>query len=133
VLSVLCKCIPAVLLSAVLCSCATVDNNNRTMIDAITHFDDSGLKAERIYPALADMIKAEAGAVLILDGQRFEIYKYNMNIPEQREKIERIRRNGEITIVGFKYKVLVNGSFMLLNYQGHPREADIIEAFENFK
>jgi hypothetical protein len=103
------------------------------MIDAITHFDDSGLKAEKIYPALADMIKAEAGAVLILEGQRFEIYKYNMNIPEQREKIEKIRRNGEIVIVGFRHKALVNGSFMLLNYQGHPREADIIEAFENFK
>ncbi len=129
----LCKYIPAVLLSAVLCSCATVDNNHRTMIDAITHFDDSGLKAEKIYPALADMIKAEAGAVLVLGGQRFEIYKYNMNIPEQREKLERIRNSGEIVIVGFKYKVLVNGSFMLLNYQGHPMEADIIEAFENFK
>lgn len=102
------------------------------MIDVITYFDDCGLKADKIYPAIADMIKAEAGAVLVLDGYRFEVYKYNLNNPLQRAKLEKIADAGEISILGIKHKVIVRGSFVLLNYQGHPREKEIISAFEKF-
>ncbi|HOK04055.1 MAG TPA: hypothetical protein P5270_07865 [Victivallales bacterium] len=114
-------------------SCSTVHNEHKTIVDIITYFDDSGLKAEKIYPALAEMIKASEGAVLVLDGVRFEVYKYDISKPEQRQKLEKIRESGEINILGIKHKVIVNGVFMLLNYQGHPREQEIIRAFENFQ
>ncbi len=127
------KCIFFACTIIVFASCATIDNNHRTIGDVIAHFDNSGLKAEKIYPSLADMIKADSGCVLVFEGQRFEIYKYNINKSEQKAKLDMIKENNEMVILGFKNKVLVNGSFILLNYRGHIKEAEIVEAFKSFK
>ncbi len=125
----------AAILSAVCAvSCQTTPyNNDKTIIDLIKHFDSSGVKAEKIYPVISEIIKADDGCVLIFEGQKFELYKYNVKNPLQKAKLDKVIEDGEVFVLGFKHSAKVNGSFVLLNYRGHPREADIVTAFENFK
>ncbi len=130
----ICGLILGLLTCFILASCATkIDNNHKTLIDLITYFDNNGLKADKIYPALSDMIKADSGAVLMLEGQVFEVYKYNLNNPIQKARYDKIKESNHVLILGFNHRVVLNGSFMLLNYQGHPKEAQIVETFEKFK
>ena len=69
---------------------------------------------------------------LKIDGKEIGIYKYNINVPKQRERLETIHDNRCVYVEGMKYPVLVNGTFMLLGYEVNPQRDRIIELFESF-
>lgn len=108
------------------------ENNTKTLVDLVEHFKASGIKIDSYAPCIYQIIRASDGLALTIDGSPVEIYKYDKRINDQKEKIERIEKDGDIYILAVKFPVRINGSFILLNYKNHPKEAQIIEAFNSF-
>jgi len=109
------------------------ENNHLTIDDLIKHFEKSGLKIESVSPLRADTIKAENAAAIRISGREIGVYKYDVNIAKEKVKIEKIQENGHVYIIGLKYPVIVNGSFILMDYERNPSKDKIVEAFESFE
>lgn len=128
------KTVIATLFSAVillLSGCYSFRNNHRTVVDVANHFTLNGLHIDVIQP-LFPYFNAENALSLKIEGKEIGIYKYNINVDKQRERLKTIHDNRCVYVEGMKYPVLVNGTFMLLGYEVNPKRDRIIELFESF-
>jgi hypothetical protein len=98
----------------------------------VEHFNKSGLIIESATPTLPEMIQAQDGIFVRIGGRDVQLFKYDTRIKKQKEKLDKIYSNGQITILGVDFPTLINGSFIMLNYKDNPEEAKIVEAFESF-
>jgi hypothetical protein len=85
-----------------------------------------------VQPLEAGVIKASQAMVLTIEGKDIGLYKFDMSVPVQKQRITRIDRDGFIYVMGLKYPVLVKGSFIIIGAQAHPKKHDIIKAFNSF-
>ncbi|HBC88859.1 MAG TPA: hypothetical protein DCZ94_18100 [Lentisphaeria bacterium] len=108
------------------------DNNSKTIVDLVDHMKASGINIEAFHPALFEMIVAEDGIVVKIDGADIQVFKYDTKIQKQKDKLDKIYQKGLITILGVDFSAKINGSFILLNYKDHPDEVKIVQAFESF-
>ena len=115
----------------VLAGCNSFNNNHRTVMDAANHFIDNGIKVDVIQP-LFPYFNSEIALSLKISDKEIGIYKYNVNIPKQRERLEQIIDSKCVYVEGMKYPVIVNGAFMLLGYEVNPQRDRIIEVFNSF-
>lgn len=128
------KTIIATLFAAVmifLSGCYSFKNNHRTVVDVTNHFTLNGLHIEVIQP-LHLYFNSEDAISLKIAGKEIGIYKYNINVPKQLERLKTIHDQRCVYVEGMKYPVLVNGAFMLLGYEVNPKRDRIIEIFESF-
>lgn len=109
------------------------ENNHLSINDLIRHFEKCGLKIESVTSLRSDTIKAEDAAAIKISGREIGVYKYDVNIAKEKTKIEKIEENKFVYIIGLKYPVIVNGSFVLMDYERNPSKDKIIEAFEKFE
>lgn len=109
------------------------DNHQKSMIDIIKYFDKSGLKVEVIQPSYAEIIKAQDGCQLTINGTNIEIYKYDIKNPEQLEKLKKIYNDGYIDVLSIKFNTRVNGSFIMLHGDSHPDNVKVNEVFDSFE
>lgn len=114
-----------------LSGCYSFGNNHRTVVEVANHFTLNGLHIEVVQP-LFPYFNSNNALSLKIDGKEIGIYKYNINVPKQRERLETIHDNRCVYVEGMKYPVLVNGTFMLLGYEVNPQRDRIIELFESF-
>lgn len=120
-----------VLFAAILAGCHSFNNNHRTVMDAANHFIDSGMKVDVIQP-LFPYFNSEIAVSMKISGKEIGIYKYNINVPKQRQRLEQIIDSKCVYVEGMKYPVIVNGTFMLLGYEVNPQRDRIIEVFNSF-
>ena len=118
-------------LCAVLTGCHSFNNNHRTVMDYANHFIDSGLKVDVVQP-LFPYFNSEIAVSMKISGKEIGIYKYNINVAKQRQRLEQIIEDKCVFVEGMKYPVMVNGTFMLLGYEVNPQRDRIIEVFEAF-
>lgn len=114
-----------------LCGCYSFKNNHRTVVDVTNHFTLNGLHIDVIQP-LFPYFNSENAISLKIDGKEIGIYKYNINVPKQLDRLKTVHDNRCVYVEGMKYPVLVNGTFMLLGYEVNPQRDRIIELFESF-
>lgn len=135
-LTVLKFCAPIALASLLsvlfLAACATA-NNHLTLGNAGDHFSSCGLKVESVQPIEPGVLKASSAMAMTISGKEIGVYKYDTTLEVQKKRISRIADDGFIYIVGLKYPVVVNGSFVMVGAHAHPRKAEIIKAFNSFK
>ncbi|HCE47048.1 MAG TPA: hypothetical protein DET40_26165 [Lentisphaeria bacterium] len=124
--------ITSVLILAAGCFSFRKENNDRNIVQMVEHLKKSGMAVDSVQPTLFDVIRAQDGISMKIDGADVQIYKYDTTVEAQKEKIERIRQKGIITILGVEFPAKVNGSFIMLKYSGHPEEPKLVEAFESF-
>ncbi|MFZ2656456.1 MAG: hypothetical protein WAX69_16105 [Victivallales bacterium] len=108
------------------------ENNDKNIAQLVEHFKKSGLMVDMVQSAMFDVIRAQDGVSLKIDGVDVQIFKYDTKEKVQNEKLEKIVKKGSITILGVDFSSKVNGSFIMLNYKGHPDEQRLLEAFESF-
>ncbi len=108
------------------------ENNEKTLVQLVDHMKKCGLNVESARPALYEMIMASDGLALRVDGVDIQLFKYDTKIKQQKDKLDKIYENGIIIILGVEFFAKVNGSFLMLNYKGHPDEPKLIEAFNSF-
>ena len=109
------------------------DNHHKSLIDVVKHFEKNGLKVEVIQPSYAEIIKAQDGCQLTINGVNIEIYKYDIKNPKQLEKLKQIYKDGYIDVLSIKFDVKVNGSFIMLHGDSHPDNVKVNEVFDSFE
>lgn len=116
----------------VLAGCA-VNNNSLQPKDLAACLATNGVKIEYISPLEPAIAYADSGMELGISGQRVAAYHFNTDLEVQRKRLERIRKNKYIYIMGLKFPALVHGSYVLVNVNSNPQKHRIIEAFKHFE
>ena len=117
-------------------SCSTFsenENNSSTLTDIVDHFQKSGLKIEKIVPLMTKTIGAQDAMVMVIAGRDVGIYKFDIKLKKQRERIEFAKKHKYIFLIGRKYEAIVNGSFIMVAANTNKEKNKIIKAFKSFK
>ena len=77
-------------------------------------------------------VHAESGFSVFLAGKQVAFYKYDARKKKMRKKLEYIKKNKCVYIVGIRYPARVNGSFVMVDYEINPQKDKLIEVFDNF-
>lgn len=109
-----------------------VNNNSlhvRDLADCLTMY---GVKIEYIRPLEPAILYADNAMEMGISGKRVAAYHFNTDLPTQRKRIERIRKNKYVYIMGLKFPAMVHGSYVLVNVNSNPQKHKIIAAFKKF-
>ena len=107
------------------------DNSSKSINNLLDYFSEIFTvsdKSEKLF----GMIGAIDGCGIKLSGSRVEIYKYDIKDPGQKTIIENAIKTNTMIVMGFTFPVLVNGSFVITGYSGHPEKDKLIEIFKTF-
>ena len=117
-----------------LCSCASWsgDNSDKDFTNIFDRFTEEGLVVDYYSPLNYEIPHADSAVCVSIAGHKFGIYKYNIKVNKQRERITRIKENGWIGLLGKQCNATVNGAFVLTDYDDHPQKDKIISAFKSF-
>lgn len=115
-----------------ICGCSSGNNNDKIMPDLINHFKSSGLNVGAISPKNYQMVMASDGVGIEINRSEIEIYKYDINKPEQKMNLDKIKQENKAEFMGIAVPAKVNGSFVMLNYHDHPNQSAVIDAFMKF-
>ncbi len=125
-----------ILVSSFFTSCTSIvenKNNGSTLTDVVKHFQKCGIKIENVFPLMTKTLGAQDAVVFVIAGRDIGIYKFNIKVKVQRERIKFAKKNKYIYIVGRKHKAIVNGSFIMIAANSNKDKKKIIEAFNSFK
>jgi len=124
---------PALLIALLFVSGCDKNNNHLNLKNVTDHFVACGLKVEQVQPIEPGVLKASSAMAMKIGGKDIGIYKYDVGLDVQKKRIARISDEGFIYIVGLKYPVMVNGSFVMVGAHSHPQKTEIVKAFNSFK
>jgi hypothetical protein len=130
-------CLTMVLLPLLLlCGCMTSserDNNAKTLDDLVVHFKKSGLTIDTVQPLLPDPIKSDSAMAVQIAGRQVGLYKFNTRWKKSQDRLAKIKQAGELHIVGIRFEAMVNGSFVMIDYEKNPEKDKIVAAFKDFR
>ncbi len=124
-----------ILVSSFLIACTSIvenKNNGSTLTDVLTHFQKSGVEIEEVVPLMTKTLGAQDAVVFVIAGNDVGIYKFNIKVKVQRERLEFAQKNKYIYIVGRKHRAIVNGSFIMVAANSNKDKKKIIKAFNSF-
>ena len=116
----------------VLTGCGISRNNNRAFWDVIQHFEKSGVHIESVNPLDTRQVKAAAAYAFTIGERQIGVYKYDSNNEKHKEKLLRVDETGVFYVVGIRYKAVRNGSYILIDFENHPKKNEIVKAFQSF-
>lgn len=109
-------------------------NNNEDTVsedpldDVVAHFENDGFEIGEKTEKVAEMVGATDGFGIALDGTDIELYLYD----DDSEDLEEIKENNEYDMDGFVFPALANGNIVIINYDEHPDEDDVVDAFNGY-
>jgi len=116
--------------------CVTTDidpaNDTRTISDLIQHIKDSGLKIDKIYRVEYRAVLASGGVVLEIENTPVEFYIYDPAVNYQKKRLDNIKKEHKLDILGIPTKCLVNGKFVMFDYSQKPTMVKIRKVFRSF-
>lgn len=97
---------------------------------------DKGLTVTEVTPKVGAMIGADEGYGYKINETSIEIYKFNeeSNNELTKSNIEKAKNQGIIIMPDFnnmEIKGKYNKGLLLVNYEGHPNENEIVSIFTN--
>lgn len=123
----------AALALTVLTACAHKNENyEKTYPELITHFTDCGVKVDSVTPLAYYLAQAESGYAFKIGEREIGIYKYNQERKKQNHRYQLVEDSGVLYINGKKFKAMLNGCFVMIDFDTHPEQEKIIKAFETF-
>lgn len=114
------------------CAWFEKDNYGKSHMDMIRHFASRGIKIETVEPLMYSLAQAETGFCFKINGRQIGVYKYNTERKKQKWRYQLIKDSGVLYINGVKFKAMINGSFVMIDYDTHPDKEKIIKAFKSF-
>lgn len=127
--------IAGILLAVMLSSCITdADANNYLHIeDLVEHMVNQGVKVEQVQPLEPRLVGASRAFAVKIQGKEIGIYKYDVSIKKQREKLAEIARTGVVYVLAIKFSAVTKGAFMLMDVDRNPEKDKIMAALDSFK
>ncbi len=120
-----------VCLSCFISGCAT-EPPQKTFPDLITHFSRNGVIITGVGQLAYQLAQAEAGYCFRIGKREIGVYQYNLKRKKQRHRYQLVKDSGVLYINGKKFKAMINGTFVMIDFNTHPEEAKIVKAFESF-
>ena len=120
------------LIVMLLSGCAISRNNDRSFWEMIQHFEKSGVHVESVNPLDTRQIKAARAYAFTIGERQIGVYKYDSNNEKHKERLLRVDETGYFYVVGIRYNAIRNGSYVLIDFEKHPRKNDIVNAFKTF-
>jgi len=111
---------------------SSADNSAKTHLDLIEHFAANKIKIDSVKPLMYSLAQAESGYCFKIGKREVGVYKYNLIRKKQKHRYQLVKDSGVLYINGTKFKALINGSFVMIDYDTHPDSEKIIKAFESF-
>ena len=108
------------------------ENYEKTYPELITHFANCGIKVDSVTPLAYYLAQAESGYAFKIGPREIGIYKYNQERKKQNHRYRLVEDSGVLYINGKKFKALLNGCFVMIDFDTHPEQKKIVEAFESF-
>ncbi len=115
------------------CIIGNSSNNYLHIEDLVDHMVAEGIKVTQVQPLEPRLIGASRGFAVTIDGKEIGIYKYDINIKKQQEKLANIKETGRVYVLAIKYPTVVKGSFMLIGVGQNPKRDSILAALDSFK
>ena len=78
------------------------------------------------------MLYADSGMEMGISGKRVAAYHFNTDLDTQKKRIEKIKKNKYVYIMGLKFPAMVHGSYVLVNVNSNPQKHKIIAGFKRF-
>jgi hypothetical protein len=107
------------------------DNSSKSIDNLLEYFSKEFSVSDKI-EMWFQMIGAIDGCVATLNGSSIEIYKFDNNDLGQKTILENAQKTHTLSVLGMTMPVLINGTFIIVNYADHPEKKKLIEAFEKF-
>lgn len=102
---------------------------NEDKLDAVVnYFKDNGYSIGEKQFKSVDMIKAQDGFGIEIDGENVEFYLYDPNSEALNEIIE----TGKYNMDGFEIEAISNGTIVMIA-QFHPDKEKLVETFKSYK
>ncbi len=128
---------------AVFCiSCKTTDakyqyNNNIEIGCFITHFQNEKLEISKPpRPLYTGTVRAQSGLIIPIgkgnNPREVGIFKFDAMNKKHLARLKRIDESGTIYIQGKQYDAIINGAFVLFEYESHIQKDAIVKAFNRF-
>ena len=109
-----------------------VNNNSLHEKDLADCLTLHGVKIEYIRPLEGALLYANSGMEMGISGKRVAAYHFNTDLEAQKKRVEKIKKNKFVYIMGLKFPAMVKGSYVLVNVNSNPQKHKIIAAFDKF-
>ncbi|MDD5699550.1 MAG: hypothetical protein PHH77_13130 [Victivallaceae bacterium] len=125
------RLLPVAAVLVITAGCA-VNNNSLHVRDLADCMNLYGVKIDYVRPLEPSILYADSGMEMGISGHKVAAYYFNTDLETQRKRLERIRKNKYVYIMGLKFPAIVHGSCVLVNANSNPQKHKIIAAFEKF-
>ena len=115
-----------------LCGCA-VENNHLKPDDFADCLRRSDIKVDSVHPILPDQIKASAACAVRVDGSEIGVFKYDVSVKAQRNRLERIAQTRKVYFIGMPFYAYVHGSFVFIGLDKCKQKHEVIKAIKKFR
>lgn len=106
-----------------------------TINDFKDNLNNKGLNVTKETKKMGEMIGATEGCGYEINGKSVEVYKFDEKSTETLtvNNIEMAKTSGKIKMpdLNMEFKAIYNKGLVLINYEGHPNEKEIVEVFNN--
>jgi len=109
-----------------------VPSNNDVPIDELVTYILTKTEAQPCCDMEPGPVHAESGFSVMLAGKQVAFYKYNAKNKKMRKKLDYIKKNRCVYIVGVRFPARVNGSFVMVDYEINPQKDKLIQVFDEF-
>ena len=109
-----------------------IPDNNDVPIDELVKYILTKTDSEPCCDMEPGPVHAESGFSVFLAGKQVAFYKYDATKKKMRKKLDYIKKNGCVYIVGHRFPARVNGSFVMVDYEINPQKDTLIKVFDEF-
>jgi len=110
-----------------------IKNNHQTIPDMVRFFEKKNITIEKIALMRLDVVNCDDALAVKIEGSEIGIYKFNIHIKKQCDRLQKITKEGYVYLAGIKKRVLVNGSFILVDSDLNKKRELIEKTFMEFK
>lgn len=100
----------------------------------VEYFKSNGITIGAKSEKLAAMIGAKDGFAIEMNGEKIELYEYDLGSKEELTVTSlKTAKDGYIDMSGIKINVILNNDLLLAGYDEHPDKDKITQLFKDYK
>jgi len=107
-------------------------NNEKDLSMLLTHISASGIKIDSFDGLDPDPARAESAIIAKISGIEVGFYKFNVAHKKEKDHLKEIKERGWIGVAGRKIPAVVNGSFVMIEFDSNPQKDKLLAAFNSF-
>ena len=107
-------------------------NNDKKLVDLLKHFESYGVKIDKVQRLESNFFHAEEALAVEIDGKEIGLYRFDLTFSKAKRKVEMVKKKNIFYIQAIPYPAVINGSFMMINYDKHPRGKEFVKIFKSF-